>query len=148
MSEYAGASTAGLSGGQKQRIAIASILAMEPEYIILDEPTAMLDPKGRREVLSTVKMLNKEKGMTVVLITHYMDEAVQADRVIVMKKGEIIMDNTPKKVFARTEELKALGLDVPQVTELTHILNEKGFSLPDDIIDLEECASELIKYLK
>lgn len=148
MSEYAGASTAGLSGGQKQRIAIASILAMEPEYIILDEPTAMLDPKGRREVLSTVKMLNKEKGMTVVLITHYMDEAVQADRVIVMKKGEIIMDNTPKKVFARTEELKALGLDVPQVTELTHILNEKGFSLPDDIIDLEECATELIKYLK
>ena len=148
MSEYTTSSTAGLSGGQKQRIAIASILAMEPEYIILDEPTAMLDPQGRREVLSTIKMLNKEKGMTVILITHYMDEAVQADRVIVMKKGKIIMDDIPKKVFARAEELKALGLDVPQVTELTHMLNTQGFNLPDDIIDLEECASELIKYLK
>lgn len=148
MSEYTTSSTAGLSGGQKQRIAIASILAMEPEYIILDEPTAMLDPQGRREVLSTIKMLNKEKGMTVILITHYMDEAVQADRVIVMKKGKIIMDDIPKKVFARAEELKVLGLDVPQVTELTHMLNTQGFNLPDDIIDLEECASELIKYLK
>lgn len=148
MSEYTTSSTAGLSGGQKQRIAIASILAMEPEYIILDEPTAMLDPQGRREVLSTIKMLNKEKGMTVILITHYMDEAVQADRVIVMKKGKIIMDDIPKKVFARAEELKVLGLDVPQVTELTHMLNKQGFNLPDDIIDLEECASELIKYLK
>ena len=148
MSEYTTSSTAGLSGGQKQRIAIASILAMEPEYIILDEPTAMLDPQGRREVLSTITMLNKEKGMTVILITHYMDEAVQADRVIVMKKGKIIMDDIPKKVFARAEELKVLGLDVPQVTELTHMLNTQGFNLPDDIIDLEECASELIKYLK
>ena len=148
MSEYTTSSTAGLSGGQKQRIAIASILAMEPEYIILDEPTAMLDPQGRREVLSTIKMLNKEKGMTVILITHYMDEAVQADRVIVMKKGKIIMDDIPKKVFARAEELKVLGLDIPQVTELTHMLNTQGFNLPDDIIDLEECASELIKYLK
>lgn len=148
MSEYKTASTAGLSGGQKQRIAIASILAMEPQYIILDEPTAMLDPKGRREVISTIKMLNKKKGMTVVLITHYMDEAVEAERVIVMKKGEIIMDDTPKKVFSHAEELKALGLDVPQVTELTHILNENGFALPNDIINLDECAAELIKYLK
>lgn len=148
MSDYTTASTAGLSGGQKQRIAIASILAMEPECIILDEPTAMLDPKGRKEVIKTVKMLNEKRHMTVVLITHYMDEATQADRVIVMQKGKVIMDDVPKKVFARVEELKALGLDVPQVTELTHILREYGYDLPDDIIDIDECADILINFLK
>lgn len=148
MSDYTTASTAGLSGGQKQRIAIASILAMEPECIILDEPTAMLDPKGRKEVIKTVKMLNEKRHMTVVLITHYMDEATQADRVIVMQKGKVIMDDVPKKVFARVEELKSLGLDVPQVTELTHILREYGYDLPDDIIDIDECADILINFLK
>ena len=148
MSDYTTASTAGLSGGQKQRIAIASILAMEPECIILDEPTAMLDPKGRKEVISTIKMLNKNKHITVILITHYMDEATQADRVIVMQKGKIIMDDVPKKVFSKVEELKAIGLDVPQVTELTHILKDFGYDLPSDIIDVDECAKELIKFLK
>ncbi len=147
MSKYAKSSSAGLSGGQKQRIAIASILAMQPEYIILDEPTAMLDPQGRNEVISTVKMLNKEKKMTVILITHYMDEAVQADRVIVMNKGKIIMDNVPKKVFSHVEELKKLGLDVPQVTELVYLLRQKGYDLPNDIITTDECADALIKYL-
>ena len=147
MSEYAKSSSAGLSGGKKQRLAIASILAMQPEYIILDEPTAMLDPRGRKEVISTIKMLNKERKMTVILITHYMDEAVQADRVIVMNKGEIIMDDTPKMVFSRVEELKKLGLDVPQVTELVYLLKQKGYDLPDDIITIDECADALIKYL-
>lgn len=147
MAKYARSSSAGLSGGQKQRLAIASILAMQPEYIILDEPTAMLDPQGRKEVISTIKMLNREKSMTVVLITHYMDEAVQADRVIVMNKGKIIMDNTPKKVFSHVDELKSLGLDVPQVTELVHLLKQNGFDLPDDIITVEECSEALIKYL-
>ena len=147
MSEYTTAQTTGLSGGQKQRIAIASILAMEPEYIILDEPTAMLDPKGRKEVISTFIILNKEKGMTVILITHYMEEAVLADRVVVMKKGQIVMDDIPKKIFSQVEKLKELGLDVPQVTELVNILKSKGFDLPDDLIDLDECALALIKYL-
>lgn len=147
MTKYARSSSAGLSGGQKQRLAIASILAMQPEYIILDEPTAMLDPQGRKEVISTIKMLNREKSMTVVLITHYMDEAVQADRVIVMNKGKIIKDNTPKKVFSHVDELKSLGLDVPQVTELVHLLKQNGFDLPDDIITVEECSEALIKYL-
>lgn len=147
MSEYSTASTAGLSGGQKQRIAIASILSMEPRCIILDEPTAMLDPKGRKEVISTIKKLNKNKNMTVVLITHYMDEASEADRVIVMQEGEIIMDDIPKKVFRRVDELKKIGLDVPQVTELIHILNSMGHDFDDDIIDIDECSDALIKYL-
>jgi len=148
MSEYVEASTAGLSGGQKQRVAIASILAMEPECIILDEPTAMLDPRGRKEVIKTIKKLNETKNMTVILITHYMDEAVRADRVIVMNKGEIMMDASPKEVFSHTEELKSYGLDVPQVTELIHKLTELGFDLPKDIIDIEECAETLLKYLR
>lgn len=147
MTDYKEKSTAGLSGGQKQRIAIASILAMEPECIVLDEPTAMLDPVGRKEVISTIKMLNETKGMTVVLITHYMEEAVLADRIIVIQKGEIVMDDIPKKIFSNVEELKKYGLDVPQVTELTHILIDNGFDVPRDIIDVEECAQCLIKYL-
>ncbi len=148
MSKFVEASTAGLSGGQKQRVAIASILAMEPECIILDEPTAMLDPRGRKEVISTIKKLNKNKNMTVILITHYMDEAVLADRVLVMQKGEIVMDGTPKEVFSHTQELKGYGLDVPQVTELSHNLIEMGFDIPSDIIDIDECAEVLIKFLE
>ncbi len=148
MSDFVGASTAGLSGGQKQRIAIASILAMEPECIILDEPTAMLDPRGRKEVISTIKSLNKNKNMTVILITHYMDEAVLADRVLVMQRGGIVMDGTPKEVFSHTQELKSYGLDVPQVTELSHNLIEMGFDIPSNIIDIDECADALIKFLQ
>ena len=147
MTKYINSSTASLSGGQKQRVAIASILAMKPRYIILDEPTAMLDPKGRKEVISTIKKLNKENGITVILITHYMDEAVQADRVIVMQEGSVIMDDTPKKVFSKTDELKACGLDVPQVSELTHLLIKNGYDISDDIIDIDECANTLIKFL-
>ena len=147
MSEFKTSSTTGLSGGQKQRLAIASILAMEPKCIILDEPTAMLDPMGRREIIKTVKMLNKTKGMTVILITHYMDEAAEADRVIVMHKGEVVMDDVPKSVFMQVDELKKLGLDVPQVTELVHMLRAEGFDLPQDIIDVEECASYIMEML-
>lgn len=132
-----------LSGGQKQRIAIAGIIAMQPRCIVMDEPTAMLDPKGRREVMKTIKMLNREKGITVILITHYMDEAAQADRVIVMDGGKIIMDNVPKKIFSRVDELKAVGLDVPQVTELAHILRGKGVDISEEIITEQECAESL-----
>lgn len=114
-----------LSGGQKQRVAVAGIIAMKPECIVLDEPTAMLDPSGRAEVLETIKKLNKEDGITVVLITHYMDEAVQADRVVVMDGGQIVMDDTPQNVFAKVDEVKSYGLDVPQATELVHRMKLK-----------------------
>ena len=127
-----------LSGGQKQRVAIAGIIAMKPQCIVLDEPTAMLDPSGRREVLETVKKLNKEDGITIVLITHYMDEAVQADRVVVIDNGEIKMDDTPQGVFSQVDEIKALGLDVPQSTELVHRLNidsEKAVLNADDCVE-------------
>ena len=140
MSKFAKFSPANLSGGQKQRVAFAAVLAMEPQYIILDEPTAMLDPMGRREVISTIKKLNREKGMTVILITHYMDEAAQADRIVVMNKGKAVMDDVPKEVFKNAEKLKELGLDVPQVTLLNNNLRDMGFDLPDDIIDLDECV--------
>ena len=136
-----------LSGGQKQRVAIAGILAMRPSCILLDEPTAMLDPNGRKEVLKTIKMLNKEFGVTIVLITHYMDEAAQAERVVVMDSGEIVMNDTPKKVFSRVEELKNIGLDVPQVTELTHMLIDEGISLDSEIITEDECVQALSKLL-
>lgn len=132
-----------LSGGQKQRVAIAGILAMRPSCILLDEPTAMLDPNGRKEVLKTIKMLNKEFGVTIVLITHYMDEAAQAERVVVMDSGEIVMNDTPKKVFSRVEELKNIGLDVPQVTELTHMLIDEGISIDSEIITEDECVQAL-----
>lgn len=147
MSEFAGFPPSKLSGGQKQRVAIAAVLAMQPQCIVLDEPTAMLDPMGRKEVISTIKKLNREKEMTVVLITHYMDEAAQADRVVVMNKGKIVMDDTPRKVFRQAEYIKELGLDVPQVTLLTHELIKMGFELPGDIIYLDECVDELLKYL-
>lgn len=132
-----------LSGGQKQRVAIAGILAMRPDCILLDEPTAMLDPNGRKEVLKTIKMLNKEFGVTIVLITHYMDEAAQAERVVVMDSGEIVMNDTPKKVFSRVEELKNIGLDVPQVTELTHMLIDEGVNLDSEIITEDECVEAI-----
>lgn len=147
MSEYADTAASKLSGGQKQKVAIAGILAMEPQCIILDEPTAMLDPVGRHEVIKTIKELNRTKGITVVLITHYMEEAAQADRVVVMNDGKIVLDNTPKKVFREVELLKQLGLDVPQVTELCYILRQNGIKMPDDIITTDECVKELIKLL-
>lgn len=134
-----------LSGGQKQRVAIAGVIAMQPKCIVMDEPTAMLDPKGRREVMNTIHALNKEKGITVVLITHYMDEAAQADRVVVMDGGKIIMDNVPKKIFSRVKELRAVGLDVPQVTELCDMLIEKGVDISPEIIHEQECAEALFR---
>lgn len=134
-----------LSGGQKQRVAIAGIIAMRPKCIILDEPTAMLDPQGRREVMSTVKRLNRDYGTTIVLITHFMDEAAACGRVVVMEKGKAILDGTPEEVFAHVELLKKMRLDVPQVTELVHELRKEGFELPADIITEEECVEALMK---
>ncbi|MCL2036747.1 MAG: energy-coupling factor transporter ATPase [Oscillospiraceae bacterium] len=136
-----------LSGGQKQRVAIAGIIAMNPKCIVLDEPTAMLDPKGRSEVVKTVKKLNAQ-GATVVYITHYMEEAALAERVIVMDNGKIIMDGTPKSVFREVNRLKEIGLDVPQVTELAHRLRESGMDFPDDVIGEEECAELIVKLMK
>lgn len=132
-----------LSGGQKQRVAIAGVLAMKPECIVLDEPTAMLDPSGRKEVIDTIKKLNKEEGITIILITHYMEEAVEADRVIVMENGEIVLSGTPKEVFSKVEKLKEMGLDVPQVTELAFELRKEGLDIPADILTIEEMVVEL-----
>ena len=132
-----------LSGGQKQRGAIAGVMAMRPQCIVLDEPTAMLDPNGRREVVKTVHELNRQEGITVVLITHYMEEVIHADRVIVMDDGRVVMDGTPREIFSRVEELKSYRLDVPQVTELAYELQKNGVDLPDGILTLEE----LMKYL-
>ncbi|MBO5798190.1 MAG: energy-coupling factor transporter ATPase [Clostridia bacterium] len=132
-----------LSGGQKQRIAIAGVLAMQPDCIVLDEPTAMLDPGGRREVMQTVRALNKEQGITVVLITHYMEEAAKADRVVVMDGGSVVMDGTPREVFARVEELRALQLDVPQPTELCWMLRQQGVPLPPDVLTVDECVEAI-----
>ena len=129
-----------LSGGQKQRVAIAGVIAMEPECIVLDEATAMLDPVGRREVLSTVHRLNRERGITVVLITHHMNEALEADRVIVMNDGEQVLDGPPREIFRRVEQLRALGLAVPDTVELLYELNQEGMDLPLDAISVEECA--------
>ena len=137
-----------LSGGQKQRVAIAGILAMEPQCIVLDEPTAMLDPIGRREVIDTIMRLNREKGITIVLITHYMDEAAKADRVVVLDEGQVILDNTPQRVFENEEKLLEIGLDVPQSTALANRLREKGMNLPEGILTPEECAKEILKYAK
>jgi energy-coupling factor transport system ATP-binding protein len=132
-----------LSGGQKQRIAIAGVLALNSDCIILDEPTAMLDPEGREEVMDTIKMLNKEQNKTIVLITHFMDEAVEADRVIIMDEGELKLDGNPRDVFSKVEEIKRYGLDVPQVTELAKELKKEGIKLSDNIIHIEELVSEL-----
>lgn len=136
-----------LSGGQKQRIAIAGILAMQPEYIILDEPTAMLDPIGRREVLSTISRLNKEKNMTIVIITHYMEEAAMADRVIVMRDGRVLLDDVPKKVFVQTDKLKSTGLDIPQTTQLVNELADEGLAVSRDAISVDECVEEILKLI-
>ena len=132
-----------LSGGQKQRVAIAGVLAMEPDCIILDEPTAMLDPKGRRGVIEAIRELNKEKGITILLITHYMDEVIDADRIFVMDKGKVVMNDTPEEVFKRVDELKSLGLEVPFATELAWQLRKEGVDLPDTILRREELVKAL-----
>lgn len=136
-----------LSGGQKQRVAIAGIIAMKPACIVFDEPTAMLDPKGRKEVLSTIKELNKNHSMTVVLITHYMEEAAKADRIIVMDKGKIEIDSTPGNVFSQVEKIKSFGLDVPPVTMFVHELIEKGVDISPDILRTKECTEALCEIL-
>ncbi len=137
-----------LSGGQKQRVAIAGIIAMEPRCIILDEPTAMLDPKGRKEVMQTVKKLNQEKDITVVLITHHMDEAAQADRVVVLHKGNVAADGTPEEVFSQVALLHDIGLAAPETVELCYELNKEGFRLPLDSLDIEKCAQTLYNAVK
>lgn len=137
-----------LSGGQKQRVAIAGVIAMQPDCIVLDEPTAMLDPQGRQEVLETIRRLNREQGITIVLITHYMEEAAQADRVVVVDDGKIVLDDTPKKVFSQVDRMKSLGLDVPQVTELVWALRQEGLPLPAEIITETDCISALEKLLQ
>ena len=137
-----------LSGGQKQRIAIAGVIAMEPKCIVLDEPTAMLDPKGRREVIETIGRLNKEKKITVILITHHMDEAAKADRVVVLHKGQVAADGAPKKVFSQVELLHSLGLAAPETVELCYQLNQEGFELPLEGLEPEECAQTLYELLK
>ncbi len=136
-----------LSGGQKQRVAIAGIIAMRPDCIVLDEPTAMLDPSGRREVMNTIHMLNQEYGITIVLITHYMEEAAQANRVVVMDDGKVVLDNTPKEVFSHVETLKKIGLDVPQVTELAYRLQQAGCPVDVHMISEEACVASLTKLL-
>ncbi len=137
-----------LSGGQKQRVAIAGVIAMEPKCIVLDEPTAMLDPKGRREVMDTILRLNQEKEITVVLITHHMDEAARAQRVVVLNEGIVAADGTPQEVFSQVEKLHSIRLAAPETVELCYELNQKGFSLPLDKIDPEECAQALYEAVK
>ncbi|MBE5982100.1 energy-coupling factor transporter ATPase [Lacrimispora sp. AGF001] len=133
-----------LSGGQKQRVAIAGVMAMRPQCIVLDEPTAMLDPNGRKEVVKTVHELNRKEGITVLLITHYMEEVTGADRVIVMDEGKVVMDGTPREIFSQVEKLKSYRLDVPQVTELAYELKQKGLDLPDGILTLDELMENLL----
>lgn len=148
MSEYREHAPHLLSGGQKQRVAIAGVIAMQPRCIVLDEPTAMLDPQGRAEVLDTVEKLNREKGITVVLITHHMTEAVRAERVIVLHEGGVLADGTPKEVFPQVELLQNAGLDVPATTRLLYELNRQGASLPLDALSTEECAQALCRWAK
>lgn len=147
MSAYRMKSPNKLSGGQKQRVAIAGVMAMKPQCIVLDEPTAMLDPNGRKEVVRTVRELNRKEGITVLLITHYMEEVVDADRVIVMDGGKIVMDGTPREIFSQVEQLKAYRLDVPQVTELAYELKKAGMPLPDGILTREELLEYLLPLL-
>ena len=132
-----------LSGGQKQRIAIAGVLAMKPQCIVLDEPTAMLDPVGRRDVMETIERLNREEGITMILITHYMDEAVRADKVFVIDDGDLVMQGTPKEIFSQVETLQKYGLDVPQVTEVAYLLRKEGIDLPADILTIEEMVGAI-----
>ena len=143
MYEFRDASPNRLSGGQKQRVAIAGIVAMKPKCIVLDEPTAMLDPNGRKEVIRTLHELNEKENVTVILITHYMDEVVDANRVIVMDEGSVVMDGTPREIFSRVEELKELRLDVPQVTQLAHELKKKGVPLSEGILTIEELVDAI-----
>ncbi len=147
MTQYAKHSPHQLSGGQKQRIAIAGIIAMLPECIIFDESTAMLDPAGRAEVMETIKKLNREKGITIIYITHNMDEAIQADRVVVINEGELYLDGTPKQVFSQVDKLRIAGLDVPQVTELFYDLKKDGFRLPSDVINEVDGAEIMAEIL-
>lgn len=137
-----------LSGGQKQRVAIAGIIAMKPECIVLDEPTAMLDPRGRREVMKTVKLLNEQFGITVVFITHYMDEAVKAKRVIVMDEGKIILDGAPRNVFTHIDTLKKAGLDVPEATELARMLSDEGLVIKGDVLDIDELFESIVSLME
>lgn len=145
MTDYKHAEPHKLSGGQKQRVAIAGILAMNPDYIVLDEPTAMLDPVGRKEVMKTILKLNREENKTVLLITHFMNEAVQADRVVVMEKGSVLLEGEPRDVFNQVETMKRIGLDVPQVTELAFRLKQVGVLLPDGILNREEFVNALCR---
>lgn len=147
MTAYRKQSPNKLSGGQKQRVAIAGVMAMRPQCIILDEPTAMLDPNGRKDVIRTVHELNKKEGITVLLITHYMEEAIDADRVIVMDDGKVIMDGIPKEIFSRVKELKEHGLDVPQATELAFELKEAGMPLTEGILSRQELVEQLTALL-
>lgn len=148
MNTYRKKSPNRLSGGQKQRVAIAGVMAMKPQCIVLDEPTAMLDPNGRQDVIRTVHELNRLEGITVLLITHYMEEVIDADRVIVMDRGKIVMDGTPREIFSKVEELKEYRLDVPQVTELSYELKKNGVDLPDGILKIEELMEVLVPLLK
>lgn len=148
MSEYAKHATYKLSGGQKQRVAIAGVLAMMPDCIIFDEATAMLDPMGRRDIIAAMQRLNKERGITVINITHYMNEAAEADRVIVLDRGGVLMDGTPSQVFARGEELRAVNLATPQITELCDMLGEAGVELPKGILHTMQAADAIENYVK
>ena len=145
MEAYREASPNKLSGGQKQRVAVAGILAMEPECIILDEPTAMLDPSGRREVMETIEYLNREKKMTIIYITHHMEEAARADRIVVMDHGHVVMSGKPRQVFTQVDRMKELGLDVPQATELAWRLRKRGIMVPQDIMTVEEMTEALCR---
>ena len=145
MSKYAKKAPHMLSGGQKQRVAIAGVLAMKPDVIILDESTAMLDPSGRKEVMNTVHKLNKEEGISVVIITHYMIEAASADYVIVMDEGKIAMSGTPREVFAQVEKVRALGLDVPEMTDLSHMLRKDGVNVRADVLTVDEMVEEVCR---
>lgn len=147
MSEFSKKPPFNLSGGQKQRIAIAGILAMSPDCIVFDEPTAMLDPRGRKEVLETILRLNKEEHKTIIHITHFMDEATQADRVIVMEEGKIVMEGKPREIFSQVEKLKSLGLDVPQMTELAYELIQEEIHLPQDILTVDEMVENLCQWI-
>ncbi len=148
MTEFAKSAPHKLSGGQKQRVAIAGVIAMEPECVVLDEPTAMLDPKGRLEVMNTIHSLNKEKGKTVVLITHFMEHAAFADRILIVDDGKLVADNTPSEIFSNIKLLKRCGLDIPQTTELIDILSDAGFTFGQGIISVEDTANALLSVLK
>ena len=145
MSEFKNHAPHLLSGGQKQRVAIAGVIAMRPKIIVFDEPTAMLDPQGRKEVLNCIHDLNKNYGITIILITHNMDEAVRADRVVVIDNGSLVMDGNPQEVFGNVEKIQKLGLDVPQVTYLAYLLRQRGIDIPKNILTVDECVEELLK---